>query len=181
MGLRDWVFGRDESALDAANDLRGEATSNPDEVDVEALVSLYAETDQHDVARAASKGIEALARQRADRLIDYVPELVDAIDIMDGAGAKQRGLVARAVAEAATVDPDAVAAEADAIIATLERELDADDEVGNGRHLDEQKGVALVEAIAEAEISEAEPVVDRLRKHSDPAVSDAARDALWKI
>ncbi|SEO37464.1 hypothetical protein SAMN05216388_1011166 [Halorientalis persicus] len=181
MGLRDWVFGGDETALEAANRLRGTAKESPEEVDVDRLVELSIEPGEHAVSRAAADGITALAEQRPDRLFDHVPELLEATTILEGVGSKQRGSFARALEHVAKEDPSVVAPEADRLIESLEAELEADKQPGSDVYIDPDKAAGLSHAAAAAGVDDATPVLERLRRHSEPTVSDAAREALREL
>ena len=181
MGLRDWVFGGDETALEAANRLRGTAKESPEEVDVEQLIELALEPDEHAVSRAAADGITALAERQPGLLFDHVAELIEATTVLEGVGSKQRGEFARALAHVAREDPSVVAPRADQLLDSLAAELDADRASGSDVYLDPEKAVGISHAAAAANIEDATPLLDRLRRHSDPAASDAAREALREL
>jgi hypothetical protein len=181
VGLRDWVFGGDETALEMANRLRGTAKESPEEVDVDQLVGLAIEPEEHAVSRAAADGITALADQRPGRLSDHVPELLEATTVLEGVGSKQRGEFARALEAVARADPNVLAAEADRLVESLEAELEADKAPGSDVHIDPEKAAGLSHAAAAAGVEAATPVLERLRRHSDPTASDAARGALREL
>ncbi|MFB6084429.1 MAG: hypothetical protein ABEJ94_09310 [Halorientalis sp.] len=181
MGLRDWVFGSDETALEAANRLRGTAKESPDEVDVDRLVELALDPEEHAVSRAAADGITALAERRPGRLFEHVPELIEATTVLEGVGSRQRGEFARALEHVAREDPSVVAPAADRLLESLEAELEADRTPGGDVHLDADKAAGLGRAAAAAGIEDAKPLLDRLRRHSDPTASDAAREALREL
>ncbi|RXK47358.1 hypothetical protein [Halorientalis pallida] len=181
MGLRDWVFGGDETALETANRLRGTAKESPGEVDVDRLVGLAVDPGEHAVSRAAANGVTALVEQRPGRLFDHVPELIEATMVLEGVGSKQRGAFARAVEHVADEDPSVVAPEADRLVDSLEAELEADKQPGSDVYIDPDKAAGLSHAAAAAGIDDATPLLERLRRHSEPTVSDAARAALREL
>ncbi|WP_336001715.1 hypothetical protein [Halorientalis halophila] len=180
MGLRDWVFGG-ETPLEAANRLRGTAKTAPEEVDVDALVALAIDPEDHAVSRAAADGVVALAERRPTLLHPHVADLLEATAVLEGIGSKQRGAFARAIEHVARQDPDAVAAAAGALLDSLEAELEADRAAGRDVYVDPEKAQGLSHAAAAAGIDDAEPLLERLRRHSDPTVSDAAREALREL
>jgi hypothetical protein len=181
MGFRDWLPGSSETPQEAAARLRGEALSDPDAVDAAQLVELFREAETDSVARTAAKGVEAVARERPDRLAEHVPALLAGAATIDGVGADHRGELAVAVERVAEVDPEAVAAQADALLESLERELRADEQPGHEVRLDERKAAALCRAVGTAGVSEARPLLLKLRQHHGPEVGDAARDAIKKL
>ena len=181
MGLRDWVFGGDETALETANRLRGTAKESPEKVDVDLLVGLATEPGEHAVSRAAADGVTALAEQRPGRLFDHVPALIEATTVLNGVGSRQRGAFARAIEHVAEADSSVVAPEADRLVDSLEAELDADRATGSDVYIDPDKAAGLSHAVAAAGIDDATPLLERLRRHSEPAVSDAARAALREL
>lgn len=181
MGFRDWLPGSGESPQEAADRLRGEALSDPASVDVERLVDLFREAEERSVARAAAKGIEAVARERPNRLTDHVADLLAGATSVEGVGADHRGELGVAVQRIAEVDPEAVAAHTDALLEALEQELAANERPGHDVRLDEEKAAALCRAIGAAGISEARPLLLKLSRVSQATVGEAARDALREI
>jgi len=181
MGFRDWLPGSSESPQEAADRLRGEALSAPDTVDTARLVELFRDADADAVARTAAKGIEAVARERPDRLGEQVPELLSGAATIDGVGSDHRAELAVAVQRVAEVDPGAVAMHADALIESLERELEADERPGHEVRLDERKAAALCRAVGAAGIGDARPLLMKLRRHHGPDVGEAARDAIREL
>ncbi len=181
MGLRDWVFGDDETALEMANRLRGTAKETPAEVDVAQLVGLAIEPEEHAVSRAAADGVRALADQRPEQLFDHVPELLEVTTVLEGVGSGQRGEFARAVEAVARADPSVVTTEADRLVESLEAELEADTAPESDVYVHSEKAAGLSHAAAAAGIEAAEPLLKRLRRHSDPTASDAAREALREL
>ncbi|MFB6164096.1 MAG: hypothetical protein ABEJ31_02960 [Haloarculaceae archaeon] len=177
MGLRDWVFGGSETPLERANRLRGEAMEAPDAVAVGELVELFLGAQEHAVARASAKGIAAVAEQRPERLAAHTGDLLEGTTVVEGPGARQRGELAEALARVAAVEPAAVAAHAEDVVAAVRQEQLFDEGGGEG-HLHVEKTAALCRAVAAAEIEAAGPVVESLRRHTDPSVSDAAREAM---
>jgi hypothetical protein len=181
MGFRDWLPGSNESPQEAADRLRGEALSDPGAVDTARLVDLFREAETDSVARTAAKGIEAVARERPDRLAEQVAALLSGAATIDGVGADHRAELAVAVQRVAEVDPDAVAAHADALMESLERELRADDRPGHEVRLDGRKAAALCRAVGAAGVSEARPLLLKLRRRHGPDVGEAAEDAIQEL
>jgi hypothetical protein len=136
---------------------------------------------EHAVSRAAADGIGAVSEQRPGYLFDHVDELIEATAVLDGVGSKQRGEFALALERVARDDPSVVAAEADRLIDSLAAELEADKAPGSDVYIDAEKAAGLSHAAAAAGIADAKPLLERLRRHSDPTVSDAARAALREL
>lgn len=181
MGFRDWLPGSGESPQEAADRLRSEALADASAVDTARLVDLFREAEERSVARSAAKGIEAVAREQPAHLTDDVSELLAATRPVEGVGADHRGELGVAVRRVAEVEPDAVAAEADALRSSLEAELDANDRPGHDVRLDETKAAALCRAVGAAGIGEARPLLLKLSRHPQATVGEAAKAALREI
>lgn len=181
MGLRDWVLGENEDRLEEANQLRGVALEAPREVDAGRLVELYLEAGQADVARNAAKGIEILARQRPSQLADHVPDLLEATQEVESVRGAERGQIATAIEHIAAEYPYEVETCSSLLVESLSRELKAENAPGNDVRLYPEKAAALAGAAARADVTDAEPVLKKLRRYHDPTVSDAARDALKEL
>jgi len=181
MGFRDWLPGSGESPQEAADRLRSEALADAGAVDTTRLVTLFREAESGSVARSAAKGIEAVSRERPDRLADDVAALLAATRSVDGVGADHRGELGVAVKRVADVEPETVAANADALLASLEAELDANDRPGHEVRLDETKAAALCRAVGAAGIGEARPLLLKLRRTPQATVGEAAREGLREL
>jgi hypothetical protein len=181
MGFRDWLPGSGESPQEAADRLRSEALADAGAVDATRLVELFREAETRSVARSAAKGIEAVARERPDRLADDVPTLLAATQSVDDVGAAHRGELGVAVQRVADVAPETVADNADALRASLEAELEADERPGHDVRLDEEKTAALCRAVGAAEVGEARPLLLRLSRHPQAEVGEAAKAALREL
>jgi len=181
VGLRDWFIGENETSLDVANRLRGQALEDAESVDVERLVELFMNASEPGVCRAAATGITTVAEQAPGELTAVVPQLLEATMRMEGLGAKQRGELATAIEAVARANPEAVIAHADLVTQSLERELEADEKPGNDVRLYEEKAAALARTVGITRNERAEPVLEKLKHHHHHEVNDAARDALRQI
>lgn len=181
MGLRDWVLGDNQSSLEEANELRGVAMEAPSEADGNRLVELFLNAGEEAVAKNAAKGIETLARQEPAKLADHVPDLLEASAELDGVQGSERSRIGVAIKHVAADHPYEVEFAGDLLVASLKRELEAETARGTDVRLYPEKAAALSIAAARADVTDAEPVLQKLKRHHDPTVSDAARDALKQL